>query len=92
MFGQQTTIDKQDQKSNRYDSISNNGYGRKMPYANSLTHSHNPHLEMLSHLKNQTYKKITRQTNLKNKVEIQKEKKTDIRKEKNQTEKLRADS
>ena len=22
-----------------------------MPYANSLTHSHNPHLEMLSHLK-----------------------------------------
>ena len=70
--------EKQDQKSNRYDSISNNGYGWKMPYANSLTHSHNPHLEMLSHLKNQTYKKITRQTNLKNKVEIQKEKKTDI--------------
>ena len=42
---------KQDQKSNRYDSISNNGYGQKMPYANSLTHSHNPHLEMLFHLK-----------------------------------------
>ena len=27
-----TQVQKQDPKSNRYDSISNNGYGRKMPY------------------------------------------------------------
>ena len=30
---------------------SNNGYRRKMPYPNLLTHSHTPNLEMLSHLK-----------------------------------------
>ena len=30
---------------------SNNGYGQKMPYSNSLTDSHTQNLEMLSHLK-----------------------------------------
>ena len=39
---------KQDQKSNRFDSISNNGCFRLM----ILTHSHTPDLEMLSHLIN----------------------------------------
>ena len=40
---------KQDQKSNRYDSIYNNVL---MILTDSVTHSHTPNLEMLWHLKN----------------------------------------
>ena len=52
-LNQTTFHSEQDQKSDRYDSISNNGYGLEkcLNDFNQLTHSHTPSLEMLSHLK-----------------------------------------
>ena len=37
---------------------SNNSYRWNLPYANSLTHSHTPNLEMLSHQKQGYYEQL----------------------------------
>ena len=77
---------KQDQTSNRYDSIlhwlrTENG----LVITDSLTHSHTPYLEMLSHLKTDKKKKRQEKKNIKvieKKRKIEKRKKEKRKKEK----------